>query len=69
MTMDELERESAELLPTRETLCAAKWHPSHSGGNYDNGNFTQVAGNSSGLINVPILSDDNINLNVLGIGF
>jgi hypothetical protein len=64
MTMDELELESAELLPSRETLCCAKYgsHP----GNYNSNNFTQVA-SSNGLVNV--LSGDNININVLGIGF
>jgi hypothetical protein len=63
MTMDELVRESAELLPARETLCVAKY--SHHGGNtysYTSNNFEQVAGNSSGFINIPILSDDVINV-------
>jgi hypothetical protein len=64
MTMDELVRESAELLPARETLCVAKYSH-HSGGNtysYTSNNFEQVAGNSSGFINIPILSDDVINV-------
>ena len=64
MTMDELVRESAELLPARETLCVAKYSH-HSGGNtysYTSNNFEQVAGNSSGFLNVPILSDDVINV-------
>jgi hypothetical protein len=64
MTMDELVRESAELLPARETLCVAKYSH-HSGGNtysYTSNNFEQVAGNSSGFINIPILSGDVINV-------
>jgi hypothetical protein len=63
MTMDELERESAELLPARETLCVSRSH-GHSGGSfsYTSNNFQQVAGNSSGLVNIPILSDDVINV-------
>jgi hypothetical protein len=60
MTMDELERESAELLPSRETLYCAKWHSSHSGSSYSSTSysFTQVDGNTSqvGLINVAILN-------------
>ena len=27
ISMDELAQESAELLPSRETLCMSKWHP------------------------------------------
>jgi hypothetical protein len=64
MTMDELVRESAELLPARETLCVAKYSH-HGGGNtysYTSNNFEQVAGNSSGFINIPILSGDVINV-------
>ena len=64
MTMDELVRESAELLPARETLCVAKYSH-HGGGNsysYTSNNFEQVAGNSSGFLNIPILSDDVINV-------
>jgi hypothetical protein len=62
VSMDELEMESAELLPSRETLYC--WRGGYSGG----GNsfaFTQVAqgGNSfGGLINIPILSGDAVNL-------
>ena len=59
MTMDELARESAELLPSRETLCVSKWH-SHGGNSYSSTSysFTQVDGNTSqvGLINVAILN-------------
>jgi hypothetical protein len=55
MTMDELERESAELLPARETLCVSKWNHHSSGNSYS---FTQVDGNTSqvGLINVALLN-------------
>jgi hypothetical protein len=58
MTMDELERESAELLPSRETLCVSKWGHSHGGNSYTSYSFTQVDGNTSqvGLINVALLN-------------
>jgi hypothetical protein len=60
MTMDELERETAELLPARETLCVSKWHPHSSGNSYTSYNFEQVDGNTSqvGLINVSLLNGD-----------
>ncbi|MGH3251696.1 MAG: hypothetical protein ACRDOI_36560 [Trebonia sp.] len=56
VSMDELERESAELLPSRETLCVSRWHPAHSGGN--SFSFTQVDGNTNqvGLINLALLN-------------
>jgi hypothetical protein len=60
VSMDELERESAELLPSRETLCCAR--PANGGGNI----FSQVAGGgdtiSNGLINIPILDGNAINI-------
>ena len=59
VSMDELERESAELLPSRETLYC--WS-GYSGGGH---NFTQVAqgGDSfGGLINIPILSGNAVNI-------
>ena len=31
VSMRELELESAELLPRRETLCVTRWHGGHSG--------------------------------------
>jgi hypothetical protein len=66
VSMRELELESAELLPSRETLNCCKYSPAHSSGP----SFTQVGGSSSaGLINVPIASGDNIDINVLGFGF
>jgi hypothetical protein len=64
VSMAELEGESAELLPARETLCVAKCSH-HGGGNnysYTSNTFVQQGGNSSGFINVPILSDDVINV-------
>jgi hypothetical protein len=61
MTMDELEGESAELLPTRETLCVSKWH-SHGGNSYSysNYNIQQIDGNTSqtGLLNISLLNGD-----------
>lgn len=59
VSMDELEQESAELLPSRETLCCAKYHA----GNSYSFSFTQVASNQQvGLINVAVLSGDIFNL-------
>lgn len=60
MSMDELERESAELLPSRETLCMSSYH---SG---------TIVGNSAqgGLVNVSALNgslDGSLN-HVLDIG-
>jgi hypothetical protein len=54
VSMDELARESAELLPSRETLCVPRCHP--AGGS--SLNLTQVDGNTSqvGLINIAILN-------------
>ena len=61
-SMNELELESAELLPARETLCAVKCsHGSHGG--YTSV-VTQQDGNTAqvGLINVSLLNGnfDNI---------
>jgi hypothetical protein len=54
VSMDELAREGAELLPSRETLCVTRWSPGHSA-SYS---FTQVDGNTNqvGLINVAVLN-------------
>jgi len=59
VTMQELELEQAELLPSRETLNCWCSHPSH-GSSYS---FTQVANgigntNQAGLINVSALNGD-----------
>jgi hypothetical protein len=64
VSMDELERESAELLPSRETLCVASSYR-HGGGSssyfsVSNGNTAQF-----GLLNVSALNGNNIN--ILGI--
>lgn len=60
VSMDELEKESAELLPSRETLCAPRcWH--HA--SYTSVSFTQVASNQQvGLVNINVLGGDNFNL-------
>ncbi len=67
VSMDELERESAELLPSRETLnvCTQR---SHGGGSFS---FTQVGyGNTAqaGLVNVSALNGSFDNILSLGSG-
>ena len=65
MSMDELERESAELLPSRETLCVSSYHSGSSV------SFTQVGyGNTaqSGLLNVSALNGSFDNILSLGSG-
>jgi len=66
VTMEELELESAELLPNRETLCCGgSYHP---GSSYS---FTQVGyGNTaqSGLVNVSALNGSFDNILSLGSG-
>jgi hypothetical protein len=61
MTMDELEGESAELLPARETLCVSKWH-AHGGNSYSysSTNIQQIDGNTvqNGLLNISLLNGD-----------
>ena len=64
VTMQELELEHAELLPSRETLCC---YNSHSSGY----SFTQVGyGNTaqSGLLNVSALNGSFDNILSLGSG-
>jgi hypothetical protein len=57
VSMDELERESAELLPNRETLYCPRYH---AGSSFS---FTQVASNQQvGLLNINILGGDIFNL-------
>jgi hypothetical protein len=58
MTMDELERESAELLPSRETLCVSKWGHSQGGTSFTS--ISQTNGNTSqfGLLNISLLNGD-----------
>jgi hypothetical protein len=59
VTMDDLELEHAELLPSRETLCVCR--PSYHGGSSSSFSFTQVAQgngntNQAGLLNVSALN-------------
>lgn len=62
VTMRELELESAELLPSRETLCVTKFHPGHSSSL--SFSQTQVDGNTTqfGLLNVSLLNGNFDNL-------
>jgi hypothetical protein len=66
VTMEELELESAELLPNRETLCSGgSYHPGHSV------TFTQVGyGNTAqaGLVNVSVANGSFDNILSLGSG-
>jgi hypothetical protein len=62
VSMDELERESAELLPSRETLNVCS-HRGHGGSSFSYTSVTQQDGNTSGgLIAISVLSGsfDNI---------
>jgi hypothetical protein len=51
VTMQELELETAELLPTRETLNCWKTHPTSSVTQVNNGN---VIGSQVGLLNLNV---------------
>lgn len=67
MTMDELAQESAELLPSRETLNVCS-HRGHGGSSFS---FTQIGyGNTaqSGLLNVAVLNGSLNNILSLGSG-
>jgi hypothetical protein len=57
--MDELELESAELLPSRETLCVAKGYSGHGGNSYYS--VTQN-GNQTGFINIGLLNFNGDNI-------
>ena len=57
MTMDELEAESAELLPSRETLCVSRWGHSH-GGNSFTASARRTAHSRFGLLNISLLNGD-----------
>jgi hypothetical protein len=64
-TMQELELESAELLPSRETLCSGNYHPGNSF------SFTQVGyGNTaqSGFLNISAANGSFDNILSLGSG-
>lgn len=62
VSMDELEQQSAELLPSRETLYACKYSPSHAS---FTSIFSQQAGNAAavgGLIGGIAIGGSNINI-------
>ena len=63
VTIEDLELEHAELLPSRETLCSGSYYPGHS--------FTQVGyGNTAqaGLVNVSLANGSFDNILSLGSG-
>jgi hypothetical protein len=68
VSMDELERESAELLPSRETLCA--WnYGGHGHGNTTNNIFVGQAaqgGNTvtGGILSPAILDGNAVNISL-----
>ena len=67
VTMQDLELETAELLPSRETLWSGgySYHSSFSQSNFGFGNANQVASGGSGdggLISVLNGNADNINV-------
>jgi hypothetical protein len=69
VSMAELEGESAELLPSRETLNVC--HSRHNGGSSVSNSFTQVGyGNTAqaGLINISALNGSFDNILSLGSG-
>ena len=51
VSMDELEREGAELLPSRETLCCWKCGPQHGGSTTNVTNVSQVFQSNSASAN------------------
>jgi hypothetical protein len=69
VTMEELELETAELLPARETLWVQGGRPgnSFSQSNFGFGNANQVAsggsGDGNGILN--FLNGDAVNINIL----
>jgi hypothetical protein len=68
ITMQDLELEHAELLPSRETLCCVHYRPTCGGGGVD---FTQVAAgqgntNQIGLLNISALNG-NLSGNQIGL--
>ena len=69
-SMNELEAESAELLPVRETLCTVRCHPGHSSGGTTTVVSQQGYGNTaqSGLINVSAGNGDLNNILSFGSG-
>jgi len=69
VTMQELELETAELLPARETLCVQNGRPSSVFSQFNSGfgNANQVAAGGSndgnGILN--FLNGDAVNVNIL----
>jgi hypothetical protein len=61
--MAELEQESAELLPSRETLNVCS-HRAHGGSTFNSLSFTSVTqnGNQTGLINIGLLNFNGDNI-------
>ena len=54
VTMQDLELEQAEMLPSRETLCGC--HPRHSGGGFSQVAVGQGNTNQVGLLNISALN-------------
>lgn len=63
VTMQDLELEHAELLPSRETLWCARYYPGHSFTQVGYGNTAQV-----GLVNVAVANGSFNNILSLGSG-
>jgi hypothetical protein len=63
VSMRELELETAELLPSRETLNNCKWgYPSHGGTSVTN-SFSQTGnGNNAGFGNVSVLNGSSVSI-------
>jgi hypothetical protein len=59
ISMRELEAESAELLPSRETLCAPKCGGGH-GSSYYSYSYTSQSYDGNGILN--ILNGSNVNV-------
>jgi hypothetical protein len=58
VTMHDLEREEAELLPSRETLSCYTGHPSHGGYSFSQSNWGIGNTNQAGFLNVSALNGD-----------
>jgi len=69
VSMRELELESAELLPARETLCVTRCHPAHSSGSSVTVNQTGYGNTAqAGLVNVSVANGSFDNILSLGSG-
>jgi hypothetical protein len=64
VTMQDLELEQAEMLPSRETLCC--WHPRHGGNSFSQTGYGNVA--QEGIGNVAIANGSFNNILSLGSG-